>query len=204
MLCSNCKVEMKKIKTNYRYTECGLKNVVLRGIPAYKCPKCKEINPIIPRIKEIHKIIGEDLINKNSLLMGNEVTFLRKEMGIRAKDLAQILGVTKVTVSRWENEREQISPACDRLIRLLYGNRIFEQTCRVVRPEIGKLQSQIVKAILTSVCEPKTSIIEEVFRNIRRRHIHSEILIPNTRIASSKPIQASIFPIPNLNLLEFK
>jgi len=203
MLCYDCKVEMKKIKTNYRYTESGLKNVVLKGISAYKCPKCKQINPIISRIKEIHRMIGEDLINKNSLLMGNEVAFLRKEMEIRAKDLAQILGVTKVTVSRWENEKEQISPACDRLIRLLYGNRIFEQTCQVVRPEIDKLQSQIVKAILTSVCEPKTSI-EEVFRNIRRRHIRSEISIPSGRIASSKPMQAGIFSIPNLNLSKFK
>jgi len=203
MLCYDCKVEMKKIKTNYRYTESGLKNVVLKGISAYKCPKCKQINPVILRIKEIHRIIGEKLINRNSLLMGSEVTFLRKEMGIRAKDLAQILGVTQVTVSRWENEREQISAACDRLIRFLYGNRIFEQACRVVRPEIDKLQSQIVKAILTSVCEPKTSI-EEVFKNIRRRHIRSEISIPSARIASSKPIQESIFPIPNLNLLEFK
>jgi putative zinc finger/helix-turn-helix YgiT family protein len=203
MLCDKCKVEMKKIKTNYQYTESGLKNVVLKGISAYKCTKCKEINPVIPRIKEIHRMIGEDLINKNSLLMGNEVAFLRKEMEIRAKDLAQILGVTKVTVSRWENEREQISPACDRLIRLLYGNRIFEQTCQVVRPEIDKLEYKLIKAALASVCEPKTSI-EEVFRNIKRRHIRSEISISSGRIASSKPMQAGIFSIPNLNLLEFK
>jgi putative zinc finger/helix-turn-helix YgiT family protein len=203
MLCDKCKVEMKKIKTNYQYTESGLKNVVLKGISAYKCTKCKEINPVIPRIKEIHRMIGEDLINKNSLLMGNEVTFLRKEMEIRAKDLAQILGVTKVTVSRWENEREQISPACDRLIRLLYGNRIFEQTCQVVRPEIDKLEYKLIKTALASVCEPKTSI-EEVFRNIKRRHIRSEISISSGRIASSKPMQAGIFSIPNLNLLEFK
>jgi putative zinc finger/helix-turn-helix YgiT family protein len=180
-------VEMKKIQTNYRYTESGLNNVVLKGILAYKCPKCKEINPIIPRIKELHRIISEDLINKKSLLMGDELVFLRKEMKLKAKDLAQILGVTKVTVSRWENEKEQISPACDRLIRLLYGNKVFEQTCELLKPEIGKLKSQVVKGMLSSVCQPKTSI-EDVFRNIGRRHVHSEISIPSRRIMSSKPI----------------
>jgi putative zinc finger/helix-turn-helix YgiT family protein len=194
---------MKKIRTNYRYTESGLDNVVLEGIPAYKCPKCKEINPIIPRIKELHRIISEDLINKKSLLMGDELVFLRKEMKLKAKDLAQILGVTKVTVSRWENEKKQISPACDRLIRLLYANKIFMQTCEVVRPEIDKLRSQVVKGMLSSVCEPRTSI-EDVFRNIGRRHAHSEISISNSRILSNKPIQRNIFSIPNLNFLSFK
>lgn len=203
MLCDHCKVELKKIHTNYRYKESGLDNVVLKGIPAYKCPKCKGINPIIPNINELHRIISECLINKKSLLMGDELVFLRKEMKLKAKDLAEILGVTKITVSRWENEKEQISPACDRLIRLLYGNKIFEQTCEIVRPEIGKLRSQAVKVILSSVCEPRTSI-ENIFKNIERRHVHSEISIPSSRIMSSKPSQTNIFPIPNLNILASK
>lgn len=177
MICLKCKTKMKKIKTDYKYTESGLRNVILKGITAYKCPQCRGINPIISKIKEVHKTIAQQLLRKDSLLTGKEIVYLRKEMNIKSKDLAQIIGVTKVTVSRWENEREQISPACDRLVRYLYDNRIFKQTCEMVRPGIDKLESQIMKSMLVSLCEPKTSI-EDVFRNIKRRHIHSKISIP--------------------------
>jgi len=177
MLCSKCKIKMKKIKTDYEYTESGLKNVILTGINAYECPECKEINPIISRVKEIHRVIAHKLLSKDSLLTGKEIVYLRKEMKIKARDLAQILGVTKVTVSRWENEKEQISPTCDRLIRFLYDNRIFKQTCEIVKPGIDKLESSIMKSALISLCEPKTSV-EDIFRNIRRRCVRSKITIP--------------------------
>jgi transcriptional regulator with XRE-family HTH domain len=95
-------------------------------------------------------------------------------MRIKAKDLAQILGVTKVTVSRWENGKEQLSPACDRLIRFLYENRIFKQVCEL---GIEKLESSTLKSMLAMLCEPRTSL-EEVFKNIKRRQIHSKIAIP--------------------------
>ena len=181
MLCSKCEIKMKKTKIDYRYIESGLQNVILKGFSAYECPNCKEINPIILRIKEVHKLIAQELIKKNSLLMGKELVFLRKEMKIKAKDLAQMLGVTKVTVSRWENEKEQLSPTCDRLIRSLYENRIFKQTCEIVRPEIDKLESQVMKAILISLCQPKISL-EDVFKNIKRRHVHSKISIPISKL----------------------
>ena len=74
-------------------------------------------------------------------------------------------------------KRRHIGSVCDRLIRFLYDNRIFKQTCEIVRPGIDKLESQIMKSMLISLCEPKTSI-EDVFRNIKRRHVHSKISIP--------------------------
>src|SRR4030042_757275 len=177
MICFKFKTKMKKIKTDYKYTESGLQNVILKGITAYKCHKCRGINPIISKIKEVHKTIAQQMLKKDSLLTGIEILYLRKEMKIKAKDLAQILGVTNVTVSRWENKKEQISPVCDRLIRFLYDNRIFKQRCEIVRPGIDKLESQIMKSMLMSLCEPKTSI-EDTFRNIKRRHVHSKISIP--------------------------
>ena len=181
MICLKCKTRMKKIKTDYKYTESGLRNVILKGITAYKCPQCRGINPIISKIKEIHKTIAQQLLRKDSLLTGKEIVYLRKEMNIKSKDLAQIIGVTKVTVSRWENERKQISPACDRLVRYLYDNRIFKQTCEMVRPGIDKLESQIMKSMLIRICDPKTSI-ENVFRNIKRHHVNSKISIPISKL----------------------
>jgi len=193
MICFKCKTKMKKIKTDYNYTESGLQNVILKGITAYKCTKCREINPVISNIKEVHRTIAQRLLKKDSLLTGKEIVYLRKEMKIRAKDLAQILGVTKVTVSRWENQKEQISPACDRLIRFLYDNKIFKQTCEIVRPGIEKLESQAMKSMLISLCEPKTSM-EDVFRNIKRGYTHSKIWIP----ISNLNFPADVFVDSNL------
>jgi transcriptional regulator with XRE-family HTH domain len=41
-------------------------------------------------------------------------------MGLSAVKLAEILGVSKVTVSRWETGQERIGSSADRAIRLLY------------------------------------------------------------------------------------
>ena len=172
---------MKAIKTDYKYLESGLPNVILKGITAYKCSKCRGINPVISKIKEVHKTIAQQLLRKDSLLTGKEIVYLRKEMNIRAKDLAQILGITKVTISRWENEKEPISPACDRLIRSLYHNRIFSLTCAIIRPGIDKLESPVLKSMLISLCEAKISI-EDVFKNIKRCHVHSKISIPVSKL----------------------
>ncbi len=178
MICTDCKKEMKKIRTNYEYKESGLTGVTLGSIAAYKCKKCKQIFPVIPNIKGLHRLIAQRLINKEALLTGEELVFLRKEMRIKAKDLAQVLGVHKVTLSRWENEKEPINPAGDRLIRMLYGSRIFDEKCEIAKPKIEKLTSVKVstKIFLNSLCEP-TIPMEEVLKNITNRQVPSKISI---------------------------
>ena len=47
----------------------------------------------------------------------------RKAMGASAKELAKLLGVTTVTISRWENNKEKIGAQSDRLLRCLYLTR---------------------------------------------------------------------------------
>jgi len=44
-------------------------------------------------------------------------------MGASAKELAKLLGVTTVTISRWENNKEKIGAQSDRLLRCLYLTR---------------------------------------------------------------------------------
>lgn len=206
MLCYNCNVKMRKMETDYQYKESGLKNVILKGIPVYECAKCKEIYPLLSNVKELHKIIAQKILNKKSLLSGEELRFLRKEMMLKAQDLARILGVTKVTVSRWENERELISPACDRLVRLIYSNRIWEEKCEVVRPTIEKLEPRLTRDVLSSLCGTSMSI-EKIFKNIKRRHIHSKIAIARDSIASEESATMKNFSSPlfsNLNLPALK
>ena len=50
-----------------------------------------------------------------------EIRFLRKNLHLKINEFAQLLGVDRVTVSRWENEHEKPSRSADRLIRLTYA-----------------------------------------------------------------------------------
>jgi transcriptional regulator with XRE-family HTH domain len=44
---------------------------------------------------------------------------LRNSMGLMQRELAERLGVTENTVTRWENGRRKIPPVADRLVRVL-------------------------------------------------------------------------------------
>ena len=138
MVCPECGKKMKKTTGNYRYKESGMDNVMLLDIPLYIC-NCGEKMPAIPRILNLHSLIAEEIIKNPKPLTGNEIRFLRKEMGLKANDFAAKLGVNKVTVSRWENDAELISTTGDKLVRSLFilhkeevGNRHFQKAFEFV------------------------------------------------------------------------
>ena len=68
--------------------------------------------------EQLHEVIGRTLAAK-STLSAAEIRFLRKELGLSQKRLADLLGSTEQTVSLWER-RGRIPKGYDRLIRLLY------------------------------------------------------------------------------------
>lgn len=104
----------------YEYTECGL-NVLLLGITQYSCVSCGEEYAAVPAPDKLHRVIGLELCrHRKALLLPEEIRFLRKELGLKAKDLAASLGVDDATVSRWENGKQQIGEGSDRLLRALY------------------------------------------------------------------------------------
>lgn len=112
--------DKQKLTQPYHYTESGLKNVYLDGIMMFRCPTCGAECPEIPNVEGLHASIANVLLKKPYTLTGREFRFLRKEMRMRAKDLATVLGVTPTSVSRWETGEERVGIANDRLIRSLY------------------------------------------------------------------------------------
>lgn len=120
MNCQNCGRKTKKKIGDHHYLESGLSNVVLKQVKIYTCDNCGEVAVKIPRVKALHGYIANRLIEKGSLLTGEEVRFLRKRMGLKAVEFANILGVTKETVSRWENNQTTLSSTADRATRLMY------------------------------------------------------------------------------------
>ncbi len=70
----------------------------------------------------MHSLIALALIKKKSSLYGKEIRFLRKNLGLTAKRLSEIIGIDNATISRWENGTQTISNTHDRFLRLIYSN----------------------------------------------------------------------------------
>ncbi len=130
MNCPTCGSTMKKTKGTHHYIESGLNNIYITGILIWKCT-CGEIMPEIPRIEDLHKLIAKGLVEQKAPLKGSELRFIRKQMGMSAKDFSKLLYVSPVTVSRWETGTENIGPGNEKLIRLIYVQTIEEECDKV-------------------------------------------------------------------------
>ena len=125
--CSICGSEMERTRGDYPFPESGLSGVVLRDIELLKCPKCGAVDPIIPRFKHLYHFLARSVLKKENLLCGEEIHFLRLHLGMSAKEFAALVGVDQSTLSRWEHDRQRISPTNDRLIRLIIDSLLKQQ-----------------------------------------------------------------------------
>lgn len=101
----------------YHYTESGLRNVWLTNGYTFKSID-GEAAVAISGADELHETIGRTLAHK-PYLTGTELRFLRKELGLSQKRLADLIGSTEQTVSLWER-KGRMPRGYDRLIRILY------------------------------------------------------------------------------------
>lgn len=135
MKCCECGKNLRvKRPRVYLYQESGLAAVGLTGIRVYVCLSCHLEFPEIPNVVGLHQIIASQLTRKPAQLTGPEFRFLRKEIGLKAKDLAHCLGTTDVNLSRWETGATPINPAADRLLRALYSLKTM-QAGRAIEPQ---------------------------------------------------------------------
>jgi len=151
--CPECGETKTTTIGDYHYKESGLRNLWLEGVEIFEC-SCGQKFAIIPCVPELHGLIAQDLLRQKDQLSGREIRFLRKHMGLKAKDFAEYLGVNNVTVSRWERGEERPSQPTDRLIRLFYAGMmnlkdIVHQLIKDMFREIMPIQSE--KAIHFSI-----------------------------------------------------
>ena len=107
----------------YHYTESGLRNIWLKnGYVVKNTPYGEAVS--IQDVEGLHRLIGT-IIAKRPKLSGPELRFLRKEMGMSQKGLADFVGTSEQTVSLWERGRA-IPKAADRLIKLAYLETISD------------------------------------------------------------------------------
>lgn len=120
MICKVCgsddvTVEKKSLKLN----RLGLKNVIVRNIEHIACEDCGHTSQSMPKYNIMMRQIRLSLASCNRPLRGREFAFLREKLGLTGLEAAKELGVSNVSVSRWEKERTELSPMADRIIRAL-------------------------------------------------------------------------------------
>lgn len=120
---SNKKLKEKTLK-KYRYKECGLDNVTLSGIKEFSCSACGEIYHNFGNVEELHELIAYHLIQKNSVLSGKELKFLRKYLGYSGAVFSKLVGYESEHLSRLENGKATVQEVFDRLVRLLVSQKI--------------------------------------------------------------------------------
>lgn len=122
--CPVCASEDTKIGVGtHHFLESGLDNVSLLNVEKLVCNQCAEEIVFIPNSTQLMQCIAEEIIASPVHLKGTEIRFLRKNLHLKITEFAGLLGVDRVTVSRWENGHEIPKSPMDRLIRLVYGMR---------------------------------------------------------------------------------
>ena len=81
--CYECGGPVKtRREKQYRYTECGLSNVIVDGVEITECQWCGETYTGIPAIEGLHRAIATAVSQKKGRLASEEITFLRKFLGL--------------------------------------------------------------------------------------------------------------------------
>lgn len=136
--CTECGQPQRHERRTVDYPESGLDNVQLTNVPVWVCSNGHE-EIEIPAVTELHDVLAQLIIRKPAGLTGPEIRFLRRRVGIQAKDFAQRIGLTPVALSRFENGRHRISRRIDLLIRLSAAAMIAAQRGKAFPADLAPL-----------------------------------------------------------------
>ena len=107
----------------YRYTECGLDNVFIKGIEPKIDDHGEEVH-WIPNVNGLHKTIAYGIVEGDTGMSGQELRFLRTEMGLTQAELAKHVHCDAQTIARWEKGQTPIQAAAEVIIRVMVGEKL--------------------------------------------------------------------------------
>lgn len=102
----------------HHYTESGLLNVYISGIAVEVDDDGDEIITI-PAINELHHVIATGIVDHAKGMSGDELRFLRSEMGLTQAELATLVHRDKQSIGRWERNEVEIDSSIEALVRRL-------------------------------------------------------------------------------------
>ena len=120
--CGKCggELRMQPIPRYQARTELmgGMHVELIDVVQALVCKKCGTVlRTDIPDMPGLVAAVAVSRAKEPIKLSGQEIRFLRKAVGLTAKELASDLDVSEETVSRWENGHLAIGNSVERILR---------------------------------------------------------------------------------------
>jgi putative zinc finger/helix-turn-helix YgiT family protein len=174
MRCDNCGSNtLERQSGPYHYTESGLPNIYLKNVKWARCSKCNDVHVEISRIGQLHRCIASYVVLKNNFLTGPDMVFLRKMLKKTQRAMADDLGISEVSLNRWENENRGHTKAMDTLFRMIYlslqddeytheaNQKIMEAMIR----HFGSIKKSNSKPVSVEI-DPKTCSVSKVYATL--------------------------------------
>lgn len=114
---------MNTQELKYQYIDSGLDNVYIKGLKI--TDDAGEPCVFIPRIGFLHLLIASEIIKQKTFMSGQEVYFLRAELGMSRSILAVRLGITEKDIVRWEKGKWQASNDIETALRNLVHDELI-------------------------------------------------------------------------------
>lgn len=102
----------------------GMRSVLIRNAEVCVCPDCGERTTAFPNHRVLLREIARNLICLQRTLRAEEFRALRNFLSLSQAELASKIGVTNVSVSRWETEAVGVDVAADKLLRLMAAQKL--------------------------------------------------------------------------------
>ncbi len=108
----------------YHYVECGLSNVYLAS--GYNVEDAEGYGETleIPDMEGLHRAIGDRIVRQKRVMNGAEFRFLRLELDLSQRALAERLSTNEQSVAKWEKAagKPVANRSAERLLRIIYAN----------------------------------------------------------------------------------
>lgn len=137
--CTKCGAELSESTSSaenpYRFKWSGLSNVFLVGITLRTCPEGHGTSGVIPRMGDLLDLLAHILLVKPEGLVGEELRYLRKHIGLSGVEFAPRIQIDASTLSRIENDQQTMGKSTDMLARAVVASAIEHER----RKELTKL-----------------------------------------------------------------
>jgi transcriptional regulator with XRE-family HTH domain len=115
--CAECGEPQRLTRAVMPYPESGLDNVQLLNVPVWVCTNGHE-ELEIPAVEELHNLLAYMIVRQPAALSGRDIRFLRRRLGLTAREFAAKIDLTPERLSQLENGRAVAPRRTDLLVKL--------------------------------------------------------------------------------------
>ncbi|MEL6448381.1 MAG: helix-turn-helix domain-containing protein [Pseudomonadota bacterium] len=122
------RLEGAETREPFHYTECGLDNVYLAsGYEKSTSPDGEE-GVRVHNVEGLLEAIGIFLATRKKELVGQELRYLRKHIGMTQKELGGYVRLTSQQVARWEKDQCKAQGSAEAIVRVLFLEHVLGTT----------------------------------------------------------------------------